>query len=129
MGGSGADGGYAWGGGISIHLGSVLTVSNSRVDHNRAIGGDGGLGGNGEDGQGGGIFVDAQSSLTLMATTIDRNLAIGGAAGLGGIDGEGVGGGIYVTPGGVACADALTAIFANHATTSNDDVFGILNNC
>jgi hypothetical protein len=74
-------------------------------------------------------FVDAQSSLTLMGTTIDRNHAIGGAAGLGGIDGEGVGGGIYVTSGGLACVDALTAIFANHATTSNDDVFGILSNC
>src|SRR5262249_55431896 len=112
------------GGGISIHLGSVLTVSNSRVDHNRAIGGDGGLGGNGEDGQGGGVFVDAQSSLTLMATTIDRNLAIrGGGRGRGSQRAGGR------RRGAVACGDALRAILANHARPSNDAVFGILNNC
>jgi hypothetical protein len=64
-----------------------------------------------------------------MGDTIDKNHAIGGAAGLGGNDGEGVGGGLYLTPGGVACADALTIIFANHATTSDDDVFGTLGSC
>jgi hypothetical protein len=128
VGGSGADGGYGWGGGISLHLGSVLTVSNCTVDHNQAIGGNGGFGGNGEDGQGGGIFVDATSSLTLEGVTVEHNRAVGGE-GDEGSDGQGNGGGLYITPGGVACADALTAIFANHATTSNDDVFGILNNC
>jgi hypothetical protein len=40
-----------------------------------------------------------------------------------------VGGGLYLTPGGVACADALTVIFGNHATTSDDHVFGILGSC
>jgi hypothetical protein len=64
-----------------------------------------------------------------MGTTIDRNHAIGGAAGLGGIDGEGVGGGLYLTPGGVACADLLTVIAGNHASTSDDDVFGTLGSC
>jgi hypothetical protein len=37
-----------------------------------------------------------------------------------------VGGGLYITPGGLASADVLTLIFANHATTSDDDVFGLL---
>jgi hypothetical protein len=130
-GGTGGNGGYAWGGGLANLLGATLTLSNSTVENNLAIGGDGGLGGNGGDGQGGGIFQDgnAHSILILMGDTIDKNHAIGGAAGLGGSDGEGVGGGLYLTPGGVGCADTLTAIFANHATTSDDDVFGTLGSC
>jgi hypothetical protein len=130
-GGTGGNGGYAWGGGLANLLGATLTISKSTVEKNLAIGGFGGFGGNGGDGQGGGIFQDgnANSTLTLMGDTIDSNYAIGGAAGLGGSDGEGVGGGVYLTPGGVACADVLTAIFANHATTSDDDVFGTLGSC
>jgi hypothetical protein len=125
-GGPGGDGGDGWGGGLANLLGSVLTVSGSTVDHNLAIGGAGGSGGNGADGEGGGIFQDALSTLTLTGATVDHNLAIGGAAGLGGSDGEGEGGGLYLEPGGVASADLLTAIFANHASTSDNDVFGNL---
>jgi hypothetical protein len=99
------------------------------VDHNLAFGGDGGSGGNGADGLGGGIYEDARSILTLTGATVEHNLAIGGAAGLGGSDGQGIGGGLYLTPGGTVCADLLTAIFANHATTSDDDVFGNLGSC
>jgi hypothetical protein len=90
-----------------------------------------GFGGEGGDGQGGGIFQDgnAHSTLTLLGDTIDKNHAIGGAAGLGGSDGEGMGGGLYLTPGATACADLVTAIFANHASSSNDDVFGTLDLC
>jgi hypothetical protein len=130
-GGPGGEGGYAWGGGLANFLGAALTVSDSTVEHNLAVGGAGGLGDSGGDGQGGGIFEDgnALSTLTLTGDMIDRNLAIGGAAGLGGSDGEGVGGGLYVTPGGVACADVLTVIAHNHATTSDDDVFGDLGLC
>jgi hypothetical protein len=125
-GGPGGNGGDGWGGGLANLLGATLAVSNCTVEHNLALGGAGGLGGNGGNGLGGGIFQDALSTLTLHGTTIDRNHAIGGAAGIGGSDGEGVGGGLYLAPGGVATADLLTAIFANHASTSDDDVFGIL---
>jgi hypothetical protein len=93
-----------------------LTVSNSTVDYNLAIGGDGGSGGNG---LGGGIYVDALSTLTLTGVTVEHNLAIGGAAGDGGCDGQGEGGGVYLTPGGIACADLLTVIRLNHASTTN----------
>jgi hypothetical protein len=54
------------------------------------------------------------------------NQADGGAAGDGGSAGLGQGGGLYLTPGGVACADLLTAILANGASTSAADVFGDL---
>jgi hypothetical protein len=117
--------GAGLGGGIANSLGGTADITDSLVALNRATGGDGGLG------AGGGIFEDGNvhSKLTLMVNTIDRNHAIGGEAGLGGSDGEGLGGGLYITPGGVACADALTAIFGNHATTRDDDVFGTLGNC
>ncbi len=52
------------------------------------------------------------------------NRAVGGASD-GGTAGLGQGGGLYLSPGGVASAD-LTAIFLNDASTSDDDVFGIL---
>jgi hypothetical protein len=128
-GGPGGDGGDGWGGGLANLLGAVLTVSGSTVDHNLALGGAGGAGGNGGDGEGGGIWQDEVSTLTLQGTTVSHNHALGGAAGIGGSDGEGEGGGLYLEPGGVACADVLTDIFANHATTSDDDVFGILGLC
>ncbi len=128
-GGPGGNGGDAWGGGLAALLGAALTVTSSTVDHNLAVGGAGGSDGDGKDGLGGGIFVDATSSLTLAGVTVDHNLAIGGAAGEGGSDGEGVGGGLYITPGGLACADVLTVIAHNHATTSDDDVFGTLGVC
>jgi hypothetical protein len=129
VGGAGATAGDAWGGGLADLLGASLTVSNTTVEDNQALGGTGGASGNGGNGLGGGIYEDASSTLTLMGDTIDKNHAIGGAAGLGGSDGQGTGGGLYIALGGVACADALTVIFGNHATASNDDVFGVLGVC
>jgi hypothetical protein len=128
---AGGNGGDAWGGALAVQFGATLTVSNSTVDHNQAVGGEGDTGGNGGNGLGGGIFQDgnAHSTLTLLGDTIDNNHAIGGAAGLGGNDGEGVGGGLYLTSGGVACADVLTIVACNHATTSDDDVFGTFGSC
>jgi hypothetical protein len=125
-GGLGGNGGDGWGAGLADLLGASLTVSGSTVAYNHALGGAGGPGGNGGDGLGGGIYEDALSRLTLTGDTIDKNHATGGAAGAGGSDGQGIGGGLYLAPGGFAFADPLTAIFANHASTSDDDVFGIL---
>src|SRR5262249_22649896 len=115
--------------GLANLFGGTLTVRGSSVAHNLAIGGAGGSGGDGGDGEGGGIFQDELSTLTLLGATVEHNRARGGAAGLGGSDGEGEGGGLYVEPGGKACADVLTLIFANHATSSDDDVFGTLGLC
>jgi hypothetical protein len=57
------------------------------------------------------------------------NRADGGSAGDDGRAGEGRGGGVYVMPGGVACADPRTAVTGNHASTSDEDVFGVLDQC
>jgi hypothetical protein len=40
-----------------------------------------------------------------------------------------VGGGLCLTPGGAPWADLLTVIRRNHASTSDDDVFGALGLC
>lgn len=129
VGGAGATGGNGQGGGIANLYGGVLTVSNSLIAMNRAIGGvgDGGDGGNG---QGGAIFNGGPSpvgtpSLKLERSLIALNRADGGAAVNGGATGQGHGGGLYLTAGGDAIAD-FTAILANDASTSDDDVFGIL---
>jgi hypothetical protein len=129
VGGAGTTGGTGEGGGIANLNGGVLSVSDSLVALNRAVGGAGdGTGGNG---RGGGLFVGGPSpvgtpSLTLQRSIIALNRADGGAASGGGSAGLGQGGGLYIAPGGLASADPWTLIFANHASTSDDNVFGNL---
>jgi hypothetical protein len=131
---TGGNGGTGQGGGITNENGGILTVTQSALIGNLAIGGaggSGGNGGNGGNGLGGGVFNGAPNpfgtpSLTLHHSLVALNQADGGAAGVGGSDGQGIGGGLYVAPGGVACADSQTTIRHNHASTSNDDVFGAL---
>jgi hypothetical protein len=128
---AGGKGGNGLGGGIANLLGSMLTVGNSTLDYNGAIGGNGGVGGNG---LGGGIYNDGStasgvSSLTVTGSTITDNQAQGGQGGAPGKAGQGIGGGVYLAAGGSACEDVLTVIAHNHASTSNDDVFGVLGIC
>ena len=130
VGGAGTTGGNGQGGGIANLNGGVLTVSNSLIALNRAIGGVGN-GGNGGNGLGGGVFNGGPSpvgtpSLTLQRSLIALNRADGGVAVGGGSAGLGQGGGLYIAAGGLASADPWTLISANDASTSDDDVFGIL---
>jgi hypothetical protein len=126
---TGGNGGTGQGGGIVNLNGGILTVTHSALVGNLALGGAGGLGGNGGNGLGGGVFNGGPNPFGTPSLTLDRSLVVlnradGGAAGDGGSAGLGQGGGLYLTPGGTACADLRTAIFANHASTSDDDVFG-----
>ena len=105
----------AQGGALYNATGSIATAIDAVFIRNAAIGGAGG------SGQGGAAFNDATSTLTLQNSQIIKNAATGGASG--------IGGGLYLTPGGVACADALMVIVGNDASTSNDDVFGTLGSC
>jgi uncharacterized protein (TIGR03118 family) len=129
----GGNGGLASGGGIALDLGATGTVSHTSLVGNQALGGAGGVGGNGGNGQGGGIWNGfpnpaggTPSTLTILDSTIVNNRADGGAAGSGGSDGLGQGGGIYIVAGGTVCVDLVTDITDNHASTSDDDVFGDL---
>lgn len=67
-------------------------------------------------------FGVMQDTLALHGCTIILNHAVGG---VGAIAGQGVGGGVYVMSGEADSADLLTLIFANDASTSDDDIFGI----
>jgi hypothetical protein len=92
-----------------------------------------GVRGNGGNGQGGGIWIGSPnpltgtpSTLTVVDSTIVNNRADGGAAGSEGSPGRGQGGGIFIVSGGTVCVDLVTAITDNHASTGDDDVFGVL---
>jgi hypothetical protein len=99
-------------------------VSYSTLAQNQAIGGAGDVGGNGGDGLGGGLVVQDSGSATLSHSRVTGNEATGGAAGAGGTAGLGQGGGIYLL-GGQVCVE-YTWIADNHASDSDDDVFGDL---
>jgi hypothetical protein len=105
-----------------------VTVSNSLLTLNAAVGGNGGaggaggIGGNGGDGQGGGLFNDTGATATVTTSTIVGNQAQGGDAGDGGSAGQGIGGGVYNL--GTFELDAASIVVGNHASTSNDNVFG-----
>ena len=135
--GNGADG---LGGGIANFLGSALTINTCTLTGNQAIGGGAdGAGGNGGNGFGGGIFNDGLSiwptnvgtpaTLIVLGSTISGNQVTGGSAGPGGSDGQGIGGGAYFAAFGVVCLDTTTIIKKNHASTSNDNIFGVFTTC
>jgi hypothetical protein len=132
-GGAGAVGGDAVGGALvnghpfglqNVPDPSSLSVTDSTIVSNLALGGAGGAGANGGNGNGGGAFL-AQGTACFDHSAFLANLALGGAAGAGGSSGLGIGGGLYIRPTAVAGA-VHTAFFADLASTSDNDVFGIL---
>jgi hypothetical protein len=135
LGGAGATGGAARGGAISDAGGTTLTtggISTTVIDclvYDNVAQGSNGVAGKGGNGLGGGVFVDAHANLTLQGSTITGNEADGGTGASGFSDGQGIGGGLYIATGGSACADDATVIDGNSASTSNNDVFGLLETC
>src|SRR5207237_623100 len=119
---------------IALFGDANLSVSHSTLIDNRAMGGAPGTGSTAQiakgGGMGGGVFNGVPNpfgtpSLTLLHSLVALNQAEGGAAGVGGSAGLGQGGGVYATFGGTVSADLGTAILANDASTSDDDVFGV----
>jgi hypothetical protein len=122
-------GGISNAGGPTLTTGGIsTTVIDSVVADNLAQGADGSAG-NGGNGLGGGIFVDAHAALTLKGDTVTGNQAIDGAGAAGFSNGKGQGGDIYIVTGGSACADDATVIDGNSASTSDNDIFGVLTFC
>jgi hypothetical protein len=107
---------------VGFPLQATLTISACTITANSADGGAGASGGNGGNGFGGGLFIDAGTTATVLSSVIVANQANGGAAGAGGSAGQGIGGGVYNL--GTFLLDAASIIRRNHASTSNDDVFG-----
>jgi len=104
--GPGSDG---FGGGIASNGGGVtLTITDSRISNNRAVGGLGGAGGPigtypssttyGADGLGfgGGIDTSNPATTTLVGCTVSGNVAQGSAGTHGNNGGDGIGGGLGV---------------------------------
>jgi hypothetical protein len=65
--------------------------------------------------------------VTVSASHITHNRARGGEGDDGGTDGLGIGGGVYNL--GTFLHDTASVIRHNHASTSDDDVFGDLGVC
>jgi hypothetical protein len=133
VGGNGLDGvsgGDGLGGGIVNLFDASATVMQSQLIDNLALGGTGGVGANGGNGQGGGIFNGfsdvAASVVTLLGAHVTDNQAVGGTAGTGGVAGLGQGGGLYNQSGAFAFVDALTKFKNNKASTSDDDIYGLV---
>jgi hypothetical protein len=147
-GGDGNPGGDGLGGGLSVGLnalvgslnpgfpeGSHLTVVNTLLINNQAIGGAGGRGARGGDGLGGGIFLFSrpisvvtpmpEAAVDLTGSLITGNSATGGSKGhAGGTAGHGIGGGVY-NERGMLTDDPSTIISGNNASTDHKDVFSI----
>jgi hypothetical protein len=127
VGGAGPTGGNGQGGGIANLNGGTLMVTGSLIALNHAVGGAGtGTGGNG---QGGGVFNGGPNTTGTPRLMLERSLVVfnradGGAASPG-VAGRGLGGGVYVAPGGIASAH-WTLVIGNDASTSDDDVYGVL---
>lgn len=130
----GGGGGDGLGGGISNVLGGVFNIAGSTVSRNHAQGGDAVAAGSGGDGLGGGIYNGAASThssnlgaatiLRVEASSITENKAQGGVAADGISAGVGVGGGVYTL--GQFDLDAFTVFLKNKATTSDDDIYGVI---
>jgi predicted outer membrane repeat protein len=89
---TGGLGGQAQGGGIAVDGGS-LSIANSTLSHNTALGGLGGTGGAGGTGQGG---RDGTDSFGFVAGDPGGVGGAGGQGGTGGAGGETHGGGLFV---------------------------------
>jgi hypothetical protein len=130
-GGAGGTGGAGVGGAIAFGLpcfsdASALSIDGLIASGNQAIGGAGGTGG---DGLGGGIFFGAGDQADINRAIVTANQADGGAAGTGGTAGMGIGGGLYIDPSAKVCLSTDSIVVGNHASTSNDDIFGTFTVC
>jgi hypothetical protein len=133
---AGQNGSDGVGGAVANVMGATFTASNCTMTGNQAVGGVGGPAGNGGNGFGGGLYnqgnsVFGTSSLTITGSTVAGNSATGGVAGSGGSAGDGIGGGAYFAVGGDVCLDTFTQsnVKKNHASTSDDDIFGAFTTC
>jgi hypothetical protein len=133
-------GGPAYGGGV--YSSGTLSVTDSVIRNNQAVGGYGGKGyytyygfestrvfvsaGPGGDGFGGGVYV-ADGFATFTGTTVTGNAAVAGKSGnQGASKGHGYGGGLYIAPvpTAVVTIDKYTSVARNTASTSNPDIAG-----
>jgi hypothetical protein len=110
---TGGHGGQAQGGGIAIDRGS-LSIANSTLSHNTALGGVGGTGGAGGTGQGG---QDGGHATAFSPGDPGRPGGAGGQGGTGGAGGPTHGGGLFV-------ALAVTGLTMTDSTVADNQATG-----
>jgi len=108
-----------FGGGLSV-TGGTATLTNVTLTSNTAQAGPG------SSAYGGGLYVE-NATISLHNVSVTANVAKAGK--LPSYTGDprvGIGGGLYIDPSAVVYLDAITQahIRHNHASTSNNDVFG-----
>jgi hypothetical protein len=108
------------GGGIFAFFGflsgvAVLTITDSSITGNQAVGGSGAPGAAGSVGQGGGISIFAVPSGLVAGCSITDNEALGGAGGSGGVGAAGVGGGIDL---------AISSVTVRNTTLARNQAIG-----
>jgi hypothetical protein len=111
--------GVAAGGGIAVTSGTA-TISDSTLEQNEAMGGQGVAGGTGGLSAGGGIFISPRFSAVVSATvrdcTIIHNSAAGGSSGSGGSVGDAEGGGFASLGAGAMAPVQDTTVTENQAS-------------
>lgn len=112
---SGGTGGAANGGGISADSNASLTLNDSTIANNLAVGGRS-VGGTGGSGFGGGVQTFLGTTLTIINCTVAGNIAGGGTGDAG--NGDGFGGGLWIGAGTIW----NSIIATNIASTSNQDL-------
>lgn len=74
---------------------NIVNVVSSKLEHNRAEGGQGAAGTRGGDGWGGAVAAMFDAITNVGGSTLAKNHALGGQGGAGGDGGDGHGGGAY----------------------------------
>jgi hypothetical protein len=95
-----------------------LTLTDSTLVGNQAVGCAGGSGNRCSAGQGAGLAVLAGSSASISSTSIVLNAALGGLAGTGDTSGQGQGDGVYIGTTADSTLDTWTLVLLNFASTS-----------
>jgi hypothetical protein len=110
-----------FGGGVYVAAGTV-TVTDTTLSANTALGGRGDIGGNG---LGGGMYV-AGGTVILRDDTLTSNSAQGGLGGASGHAGLGEGGALFIDPVALVYLDAFTQahVTSNTASTSDPNIHG-----
>ncbi len=114
----GGGGGGGFGGAIFNHAG-VITLTNSTLSGNAAIGGAGGPGGfnaagSGGSGFGGGLFNLDGIVIAINSTVVSNTVIPGGTGGTGGSIGSTAGGGIYTRQ-----QDGMTSLILHNIILAN----------
>jgi hypothetical protein len=116
--------GEGLGGGIDNSLSSILSISNSILAGNRAVGAAGGSGVPAGDGVGGGLDDWSDGTVSATNTTFAGNLAQGGAGAAGAKGGNGIGGGIAVAIGSILGLTDTASVAVSGSTLAGNTAQG-----